>query len=1478
MNKSGIVQLIAAILVLLAGPTIPSAATANLRASHPTPGNAARAAERRAEIPLPADEAPGLRVIESSPDGIVLALTTPQFQVEERALGDGSCQAIAVAGYGETDRSGWPALPVRGALVGIPPGAAPILTVLQADGAIAAERYSLCPVSQPIVGISPAGEMTYEGVEQVADAAAYAADSFYPAVPVELVATGMVRSQPVAQLRFQPLHYNPVTGELRHYRRIVVRLTFGVDALPGGAAIDEGSFERILERTLVNYDQARHWRVRPAAIPAPTFPVQQDQPQFKVLVDQDGIYELSYDELQAAGAPVDEVDPRTFHLSNHGAEVAIYVAGEDDGEFDPADHILFYGQKTTTRYTDVNVYWLTWGANDGLRMAEIDGTPGGTAPTPSSFQTERHMEEDHRYSQGYPSGEGDRWYWSFVNASGTPASVVHTTTLHHVATAPLSVTVQGLLRSYDAIPYHHTQVYLNGHLVDDAEWFPNSEHFFEAMLPQSVLTEGVNTVLLHIPLDGGVTLEMLWDNWFHIIYHDTYVADGARFAFDGDEAGTWEYRVQNFLTSTIELYDTTVPTQPTRIVNALLEPDGSQYTLVFEQTIGGEHHYLAQETGQRLSPLSVIADSPSDLRDVDNQADYLLVTHGDYYSETLPLAAYHAAQGLAVAVVDVQDVYDEFNGGVLAPEAIRDFIAYAYASWAAPAPTYVLLMGDGTYDFKDNKGYGIPTLIPPYLLDVDPWMGETAADNRYVTVSGEDVFPDMHLGRLTVRTGAETAAVVDKIIGYATSSPQQDWQRQVLFVADDADDAGDFAAISDGLIDTLLPPPYQPERVYLGITHPYEIPSIIARAAIVAAINDGRVIVNYVGHGSIGQWAGERLLGLSDVPSLTNIDRLPMMLPMTCLEGYYIYAHPSIISIAEQLVRAPGGGAIASWSPTGLGVVSGHDYLNSGFLEGTLFEGMTQIGPATTYGKYYLYSHTGGHRDLLDTYLLFGDPALDLNLLQTDVAIDKQVDPAGPLRPGDFLTYTLAYSNSGPATAFNVVISDVLPAGLISPTVVFTGADITPRAGAPLAWDVADLLAGEGGTITVTARVDPFWTAGFSNTATITSTAVETRTTNNVSGPLFTPVVVPDLAIHKEGPTDVLAGSLLTYTIAYSNVGTFAARQVVITDSLPTALLSPTVVAAGASITPRPGSQFVWDVEDLPVGAWGVITVSAIVSPAFSGLLSNTAVIATPDVESDVGNNVSGPVVTGVNIPNLHLTQSGPAQVRPGAAITYTLYYRNVGAAEAEDVILVDTLPLSVTSPTTMVWRLGTLGPGAGGSVVLTAALDAAAACAATLTNTAVISTASWEYNLADNRSWGVAATVCPDLALRKSGPEVARAGGAVTYTLVYSNHGAVAARQVVISDVLPSDFITASFAAFGAAVAVRPGSRFVWDLAADLAPGDGGTIVVTATLDSGAGGIVTNTAVIAAADPEPSTHDNAATWLLPVHYTLYLPLVAREY
>ncbi len=382
-----------------------------------------------------------------------------------------------------------------------------------------------------------------------------------------------------------------------------------------------------------------------------------------------------------------------------------------------------------------------------------------------------------------------------------------------------------------------------------------------------------------------------------------------------------------------------------------------------------------------FSPSAITEDSPSNLMDASNGADYLIISHSDFLNEITPLATYRANQGMRVKVVDVQDIYDEFNGGVFDPTSIQRFLAHAYSDWIAPAASYVLLVGDGHYDFKNYYGDSGPNYIPPFLGEFDPWIGETASDNRFVTISGEDNLADMYIGRLPANNATETSAMVNKTLFYEQNPAQGDWDTRLTFVADNADAGGNFPALSDNISDHLLPPDYLVDKIYYGLP-PYTSVDE-TRAAILSALNQGRLILSFVGHGSVQFWASENLLSVNSIDSLTNIGKYPFFAPMTCAEGYFLFPKATGFdypSLAESLVRATEKGAIGSFSPAGFGLASGHDILAEGLYQGFFSYGLIQFGAATTFAKYYLDANGGGYYDLIDTYNLLGDPATKLKI------------------------------------------------------------------------------------------------------------------------------------------------------------------------------------------------------------------------------------------------------------------------------------------------------------------------------------------------------------------------------------------------------------------------------------------------------------------------------------------------------------------
>ena len=785
-----------------------------------------------------------------------------------------------------------------------------------------------------------------------------------------------MRDQRVARVSFRPFQYNPVRGELEVTRRIVLEIRFEpgppLSSQNGHGAVSAG-FDRLLEGMLLNADTAREWRIRSPVGTAgidPSGAVTQVG-SHKVVVATDGLHQLTYADLQAAGLPVDSLDPRMLQLFEQGQEIDLLVTGEQDGVLSSGDRVLFYGRVPRSRYTEHNVYWLRYDGAPGARMPPARDVTPGAGVDGVAWTTARH-EQDRFYDSHIPAFDGDHWYAADVRPGQAAAATVSLMPLAtDVPTATIRAWLAGYTQQKAVDPDHHAVVAVNGHTAGDLLWDGTGAVTGTWTFDRSVLGPGDNAVTVSLPGDTDALVEGVWLDALEIDYPLGSVV-GDRVTFSG-QPGAHLYALGGFTDGGVKefFYDVTDAQHPVPLQGATVT-GGAGYTLSFSDAPPEPVDYFVCTSAQVRSPVSILPDVPSDLRAGSNGADYLVIAHADLLSALQPLVAHRRDQGLVVSLVDVQDVYDEFTGGLLDPEAIREFVAYAYAQWTL-APTYVLLVGDGSYDVLDHSGYGSVTYVPPYLDMVDPWWGETAADNRYAAVNGSDPLPDVFLGRLPVSSPTEAAAVVHKILQYEQAPMYGDWNARHVFVADDRDDAGDHPGMLDAVYDAHMAAPWIGDKIYLGA-----LSAEVSRQRTLDAWQRGALLISFAGHSSWHQWAVEALLDIHDVDDLRNDRQWPVVLSMTCFTGYF--QHPEYGTLDEELLRLDGGGAVATWSPSGLGVAMGHDALYQGFYRAVFTDGERQLGPSILAAKLDLYAQAPEHADLLDTYHLFGDPAMALNL------------------------------------------------------------------------------------------------------------------------------------------------------------------------------------------------------------------------------------------------------------------------------------------------------------------------------------------------------------------------------------------------------------------------------------------------------------------------------------------------------------------
>jgi hypothetical protein len=585
----------------------------------------------------------------------------------------------------------------------------------------------------------------------------------------------------------------------------------------------------------------------------------------------------------------------------------------------------------------------------------------------------------------------EHWYRDWVSSALNRGP--YNFTALNVASDPYSATFTARYLSKTSVS-HRVQYFLNGNLILDDSTSGSGRGVFQksVQVPQHFFAEGTNRIDVDLVSAG----DQIYLDWMKFSYYDRYVAENDRLAFSSAVAGTWRYSVTQFTTNDIEVYDVSDLIAPRVISDTTISGSGP-YTVEFSAVSTGSARYVALTTAARQTPAPMepvvplaSAYTPVDLLLPTQGADYIIITHRDFFTQALRLADHRAPQFDRIKVIDVQLIYDQFNGGLMSAEAIRDFLRYARATWVKPVPSHVVLLGDGSVDMRFYKRSNA-TYIPPYLVLVDPTLGETASDNRFVMLEGNDLAPDMHIGRLPVNTLAEAETMVDKIIAYEGSQcgcQPDGWRRNLLFVTDNKDTGGDFYDYSDRIVYghanpptntiPLIPATYTVTRTYLGQTCPN---AAACQQTIINTLNTtGALFVSYVGHAAEDYWASERLFDLTTINALEPNACLPIMLPMTCLEGSFQRYDKANTILAEAYTRAVGKGAIASFSPTGFGLVSGHDLLEEGFFLAVFHEGIDTLGAAVTYAKQHLMEKDvyGSHKDLMDTFLLIGDPGLQI--------------------------------------------------------------------------------------------------------------------------------------------------------------------------------------------------------------------------------------------------------------------------------------------------------------------------------------------------------------------------------------------------------------------------------------------------------------------------------------------------------------------
>jgi len=759
---------------------------------------------------------------------------------------------------------------------------------------------------------------------------------------------------------------------------------------------------------------------RPLSLGEPNPPRLLPCPAWRITLTADGLYRIPYQALASAGVPLGNAS--ALHLLWRGQEVAMEVEGGGDGSLGPGDSLLFYGQKfhgsvQDEKYTDENVYWLVVDARaQGSRMGTRSVSPGASATPLEWYTATTHFEQNVYYWARWSANPRteDTWFWDYVTA-GSPLTRTYPITLTAVVTgeytATLTVELAGRTENLHRIGFA-----LNGTFVGETIEWGKIGWTATLSFPSALLREGQNLLAMMVFTDGGN--QGVYFNWAEVTYRRRPEASEDFLSMTLPISGPVLITATGFTTSAVRLYDITDPLKPIRLTGAFAFSSAGSWAITFqdEAPAGTAYLLLGESAIKEVSTLTRYCPPEGLLS--SSGADEIIIAPSVFITAVRPLAEHRQAQGLRVELVEVEDLYNLFNDGIFHPEAIRSFVAYAYENWPGPPPSFLLLVGDGHFNFKgyNTSTYGIPSpiWIPPYLQFADPWQGEVPVDSLYGDVDG-DGFPEVAVGRIPAGSVEEVEGAVAKILAYESQSlSPAEWRQRAILSADNVpDSAGDFLGIAQALAGKL-PAGMLTRTIYLNdycgspVSPPQPCPS--ATLALTTTWSEGASLLTYVGHAAVNRWAHEHLVRNTELASLTGTVGLPFLLSLDCWDGYWMFPpkYPNYTdtrSIGEWATTVlTDRGAIAAFGPAGLGAVDEEHLMARAIYQAMFQEGKFQLGPLTQIGREAVsFSH------LARTYTLLGDPALWLPWWK-EISISP---PLLTVPPGSTITLPEVFSVTG---------------------------------------------------------------------------------------------------------------------------------------------------------------------------------------------------------------------------------------------------------------------------------------------------------------------------------------------------------------------------------------------------------------------------------------------------------------------------------
>jgi len=660
----------------------------------------------------------------------------------------------------------------------------------------------------------------------------------------------------------------------------------------------------------------------------------------KLIVVDTGVYRIRMQDLSRFGWHPALLP--TCSLTSGGTSIPHWLDGVGR---DAA--LCFFAKAADGRYTPYTAYILQPGNKakpDSLvpvnrHYPAYRGHPG------DRFRSTVHFELNQVYE---PLAElAVPWLWDRLVAPGKKTFEIK---LEGILKGASSLRVRLWAKTQAPLaPDHHLRVAANDVDIIDQKWDGAGPREITISIPDGVLREGTNRITMELPGDTKAPAEIIFLDSMDLSYLRRLQAG---------ENDTLEFSrvdgtvVLRGFSGSITVIDSGNRQPAAELSSAapLFAADATRF-------------YFAVGSQGFLKPtrLEVFGGNGPNLRNPSLEADYIAIGSPELLAPLAPLLSAHETSGLKTLAVPKQAVYDQFDNGKVEPEAVRSFLRYAVEKWKR-APRYLLLVGDASYDTLGFLEPPNPDLLPGFFTRT-AFGGETVTDVEFGRIR-EGSRPQIAVGRIPARTPEQVRILVEKILEFRKTKSGGSRGR-IMALADSSDasfreEAGRFLAEFPARFQKIL---YSPSE------------------EVGAAKGNGfgrtmdPLLFFYFGHGSIRQLGrGDR--GKDQRLDLQLSASAPIAFHVTCLSGFYV--HPRVDCLAEELLFEPESKVLALLAPTGLTLPEHQRYLVRGLVAPLLKKKQLRVGDLVLEAWQEADPDGPGQREVIDTFLLFGCPAVEL--------------------------------------------------------------------------------------------------------------------------------------------------------------------------------------------------------------------------------------------------------------------------------------------------------------------------------------------------------------------------------------------------------------------------------------------------------------------------------------------------------------------